>query len=277
MPSKGVIDRQRVAQDVLQAARTHSQQVGEALAAQLGGFVAEGEPTPDFVAFQLLLARYLEDRLTRLVAADEIHLVELDDDQAPRLRRDEAVAQLHVSLVRIRDVIKAAYGTVLGTNLLGIDGATSNDPLTLHRQASRALDRLREPKMELPAVQLGGVDVDLQGLADELQPATAELTAALREVRHEQRQREATLKLKNEAMGEVDAAIGGVGRVLIGCDEIAGFPSFAARIRLTLPARRARTNGEPETTEPEETTPDAPSTQGAEPGSEPGSSSGPEP
>lgn len=255
MASKGVVDRQRVGDAVIAAARTHAQQVGIALQEKLGEFTVEGEPAPNFVALQLMLARYLEDRLTRLVAADEIHLVELDDDQPPRLRRDEAAAELYTALVRIREVINAAFGSDLGTKLLGIDGATSNDPLILHRQSSRALARLRQPPMELPAVQLGGFNLDLQGLADELQPTNDELAAALREVRNEQRETESTLKVKNEALQEFDAAVGGVGRVLIGCDEIAGFPSFAAKIRLTLPARRARTSNEPEATEPTGETP----------------------
>lgn len=169
-PSKGVLDRQRIGRAIIHAARTHAQQVGQRLQENLQGLVAEGETVSDFITPQLELARYLEMRLEALVAADETHLEELDDDQEPRSLRDEAAAALYSTLVRIRAAVKAAFGTVRGTKFLGVDGETSRDPLKLHRQASRALVRLRRPSEELPPLEMGGIALDLEGLADELQP-----------------------------------------------------------------------------------------------------------
>jgi len=252
MPSKGVLDRQRVGQAIIAAARTHAQPVGERLQQTLSAIVADGETLSDFTTPQLELARYLERRLADLVAADEAHLEELDDDQEPRILRDEAAAVLYSTLVRIRAVINAAFGSVRGTKFLGVDGDTAQDPLTLHRQASRALARLRQPPAELPTLQVGGVTLDLSGLADELQPATDDLGRALAEVGDERRQAEETLGEKTDALIAFDTAVGGVGRTLIGYYELAGYPNFAERIRLTLPGRRSGSSDEPEAPAPDE-------------------------
>lgn len=56
MPSKGVIDRQRIAKSIVAAARTHAHQVGAQLDELLSPYLFEGETfTP--TTFQLVIAR----------------------------------------------------------------------------------------------------------------------------------------------------------------------------------------------------------------------------
>lgn len=111
MASKGVLDRQRIGRAIIHAARTHAHEVGQQLQENLQSLLAEQETSSDFITPQLELARYLEMRLEALVAADETHLEELDDDQEPRLLRDEAAAELYSTLVRIRAAVNAGFGT----------------------------------------------------------------------------------------------------------------------------------------------------------------------
>lgn len=253
MPSKGVVDRQRIGQSIIAAARTHAQQVGERLQLELAEILEESESQPDFVELQLQLARYLEMRLNILVAADEAHLEELDDDQDPRLRRDEAAEALSQKVVQMREAMSGVFGSPRSDALLGISGRTARDPLFLLRQSARMLERLRAPAPDLPPQRLNGLTLDRNALAEELQPAVQALAQALEDVDRERRETETTKGFKDEALEAFDTAAGGVARMLIGCDEIAGFQNFAERIRLTLPNRRGGATAEEETPIPPDT------------------------
>lgn len=283
MPTRGLIDRQRIGKDILHAARTHARQVGERLNDTLQLPVGEGETPVDFVNLQLQLASFLETRLQALEAADRAHLQELDDDREPRLRRDEATSALYGKLVEVRELLRGLYGFDRANALVGVDGPTALDPLTLHGQAVAAVERLREPGPELPRQRLGSVEVDRNGLAAEVQPFVDELGGILEDLKREKRQREATKNHRDTALGDFDVAAGAVARILIGYDQLAGFPDFAEKVRLTLPRRNGSRPGEdeelpegppPSEDSPEETTegaPDAesPEVSGTEPVREP--------
>jgi len=255
MPSKGVTDRQRVALEIVTATRTHARAVGERLQEILAPAFPEGLVPFDLVEFQQGLARYLEMRTEAIIEADEGHLGELRDDSGPRRRRDEARDVCYSALVGIRDAVSAAFGRENTEELLGYKGATQFDPLLLERVARRALRLLRNPPPELPPSRLGGIQIDLTVLADELQPALDELSAAIVAVKTEDKEADATLRDRDLELDAFDAAVGGVGRITAGFDELAGFPQFADRVRLSRPARRrvGIANGEPSAPEPEET------------------------
>lgn len=246
MPTKGLIDRQRIGRDILHAARSHAREVGERLNVDLQVAVAEGETLADFVTLQRQLARYLELRLQALEAADHAHLQELDDDREPRLRREEATAALYSKLIEVRELLRGFYGAELAGALVGIDGATPQDPLTLHSQAVSGLERLRDPDPDLPPQRITSVALDRNALADEVQPFVDELGAILEDVKREARERESTKRQRDQAIEEFDAAVGGIGRILIGHDELAGFPDFAQKVRLTLPRRSGAESEEDE-------------------------------
>lgn len=248
MPSKGVLDRQRVGKAIVAAAHTHAREVGERLNADLAVILTEGETLPDFTTLQLQLGRYLQMRLEALVAADEAHVQELDDDQDPRLRRDEAAELLYQKLIEMRETVNAVFGPERAGKLIGIEGDTPRDPLRLHRHATRILDRLRAPGAGLPPQRLRGVQLDPVTLAEELQPATDLLAEAIADVDREQRETETTLTLKTEATEAFDRAVRGVGRILKGCDELADFPEFADKIRL----RRTNQGSRSESSEDDE-------------------------
>jgi hypothetical protein len=256
MPTKGLIERQRIGKDILQSARTHARAVGERLNQSLQFTAEEGETLPDFITLQHQLARLLETRLDALTEADRAHLQELNDDREPRFRRDQAVRALYDKLVEVRELTKGFFGTDLANALVGIDGSTSQDPLILHDQATEALESLREPAPKLPPQRLSSVPFDRNALADELQPFVDTVGEILEEVKREGREREATKGLRDEAIRRFDIASSAIGRIQIGLDELAELPHFAEKIRLTLPSRGGRVPADeqevPELPDPEE-------------------------
>lgn len=264
MPTRGLIDRQRIGKDLLHAARTHAPQVGERLNRDLQGVVGEGETLVDFIDLQQHLARYLELRLEALEAADHAHLQELDDDREPRILREAATSALYGKVVEVRELLRGVYGVERANALVGIDGPTSLDPLTLYDQAAGAVERLREPDPALPPQRLESLNLDRTGLAGELEPLVAELGAILEDIQREKRLREATKERRDRALSAFDTAAGAVARIVIGCDLLAGFPSFAEKVRLTLPPRGGRNGG---TGEEDEELPQGPPPQ-EDPGSE---------
>lgn len=256
MPTKAVLDRQRLGESIVSSARTHAQAVGARLNQDLSVVLTEGESLPDFVDLQLQLARYLEMRTNALVAADEAHLQELDDDQDPRLRRDEATEALYRKLIEIRESLAGVLGAERAAAFVGIEGETTRDPLRLFRVASRILERLLSPEPELPPPRVSGIGLDPEQIAGDLQPATDDLRRAIVDVTRELRETETTLNQKTEALEAFDRAIRGVGRILKGCNELAAFPSFAEKIRLTRSTRSPSTTEEEDgpvpTPEPDE-------------------------
>lgn len=258
MPTRGLIDRQRITQDILHATRTHAREVGERLNESLQFTAEEGEVFPDFIALQHQLARLLEARLATAEDADHAHLQELDDDREPRARRERAVQALYEKLIEVRELAKGFFGTDLANALVGIDGATAQDPLILHGQAVQALKRLRAPDPNLPPLRLASVPFDRDAVADELQPFVDDLGAILEELKREGRERESTKGSRDAAFRIVDITARAIGRIQIGFDELAGFPNFAEKIRLTLPARGGRSAEEEEEPEEEQELPDGP-------------------
>lgn len=259
MASKGVTDRQKVAGAIMAAARTHAERVGEQLRETLSVVLEKGETFPDQTLFLRLLARYLEMRTGSIVTADETHLRELGDDRGPRRRRDEAAAALYSAVVGIREALNGAYGRERAKELLNIDGETSDEPVVLLRQANRTLEVLRQPPPDTPPLRVQGVGVDFETMAGQLQPALDELARAVRELDVELREQEATLQAKDLALDAFDGAIAGIGRILIGSDQLVGFSKLAEKIRLRLPARRRRGSGaEGPVAGPDETAEEAP-------------------
>jgi hypothetical protein len=233
MPSKMVTDRQKLTGSLRQAALTHAEEVSTRLTDILTPLLEEGETLPDLAVLQQLPARWLARREQTLVAADEAHLAELVDDRDPRRRRDELADEVRGKLVLIRGTVAALFGFDVATDVLGIGGATAADPVALHRQAARALERLSAPEPDLPPLQVEGIQLDPAALAASLQPAVNELAAVLDQVARERREAETTLAAKSEALATYDDAASRVVQFLSGLYELAERPEFAERLRLT--------------------------------------------
>lgn len=121
MPCKGVVDRQRVGEEILAIARTYAHDVGDRLHTILAPGVPEGMDLPDFTQFQLHLAQILETRLTALLDADRARQTEMDDDPPVRWRRDDAVTALREQIVTLRQIVHGILGADHEPELLGLE------------------------------------------------------------------------------------------------------------------------------------------------------------
>jgi hypothetical protein len=240
MPTKGVVDRQRVAEGLIASARTHAQQVGERLQTHLAVVLDDGETLPDLTRLQLLFARLLEQSLDALVSADEDHLSELDDDLEVRQRRDKATAALRQEILDVRGLVRGVFGADWESQVLGLEGRTAQDPLALQRQAERVVERLRKPgETELPAPRVPDVDLDLSRIPGRIVAKLDDLEEALSGVDREEREAESSQLGKDQAVEDFDELATGIADTLRGWSRLAGLPEIADRIRLTPPTRRA--------------------------------------
>jgi len=240
MASKSVLDRQRVGQAIVAAARTHAQEVGERLSNQLSAVLEDGETLPDLTLIQQLLARLLESRLDELNQADHDHLAEVDDDRDPRRRRTEASIEVRQQIAEIREAVRAVFAGDLVVRGLCLDGEVPMEPTTLHAAANEILGRLRVPPDENLSERLvAGCTFDMTRAADALQPKVEALGAALSDVRRERMELQSTGLRRQRSLQGFDRVGRGVARTLQGWLELAGFPEQAARVRLTPMKRRA--------------------------------------
>lgn len=239
MPTQGVMNRQRVGEALIAAARTHAQKVGERLQTRLAAVLDDGAPLPDLTEYQLRLAGVVEKHLALLLAADGARLAELADDSPARWRRDEALAAVREQIVNLRRVVRGLLGSEREPELLGFQGPTADSPLRLSQQAETLLETLREHRGELPAPRLSGVQLDLGPAAETLQTRLHELTAALRDVEVERRQADAFKERRDDAIDSFDRVVRRVAGLLKTCYVEAGLPELARRIRLTPPKRSA--------------------------------------
>lgn len=279
MPSKGALNRQRIGKDLVAATRTHAKQVGLRFRDALVAGGADSATIPDIEAFYHQLADYLEAKMDAVIVTDEAYLEEVDDDTDPRIRRREATDALYQKVIEMREALGGLYGFERSNAVLGITGRTPRDFLTLHRVTNRMLERLRKPDplVPLPTLRLQGFQVDPSALAAELEPFADELGQAIADVDRERRETETTKEARDQAFDAFDIAASGVGRIVIGCNDVAGFSYYADKIRLTLPTRGSRSQAEEDEIEvpPSEGEPGEESTPpiGFEP-SDPGPESG---
>jgi uncharacterized membrane protein YccC len=168
-------------------------------------------------------------------AADSAHIEELRDDIDPRERRDAAVLALHERVSRVRGTVETVFGPGSSQKLFALKGITSRNPEVLRRQAERILDRLRNEAKPLPEPQVSWVAVEPAVWAAEIDPALAELVAALRAVYADRRRAETTFRRKQEAIDEHNRTYAAVTSILSGLYRLAKLDIYEERLRPTVP------------------------------------------
>lgn len=230
MASKTVTRIQATAKAVEAAAATHADEVMSRLAPLL---TPDG-PT-DLATLQRRLGEILQDERQALQAADAAHIEEQRDDIRPRKRRDAAVAVLHDRVSRARGAVEMTFGAGASNELFAIKGLTSHNPEDLLRQAEQILTRLRDDPPLSPEPGLEGVALDPQAWVTVLEPAHAELVAALAEVHADRRRAERTFRLKHEALARHNTIYSAVTAVLGGLYRLAGLEVYEERLRPVQP------------------------------------------
>ena len=234
MRTKQVVDRQKEAQAVIAAGRTHATELVTLLSERQGPLLKRGEKLPDYGLQIELLMRQLEQSTAHLVQTDDAYQRELLDDEGPRRERDEATEGLAVYLIELREVITGLYGAQV---LLpaGFSQQTPRDSVLLSRFASQVQSALGA--VTLPAPRVKGAQVDIKATVAELDKRRARLDSAVAAVARETREAQAAMSLRNDAQDQFDDVYAQVSTVLSGLLRLAGKPDLADRVRPTI-ARR---------------------------------------
>lgn len=246
MPSKTIVQRQRLDRALRTSLLHHEAALLSGLRERLEPLLEGDESVlQSFDQLYRFFLRLLERRESGLVAADEAHSAEQRDDEAPRQRRDEAAEKLYGTLVQVRRAAIGHLGPTEATRLLDLDGDTSVDPLMLHRQAARALTRLRNPEVPTPPNELPGDPPDREAWATRLEPEVAALGAALEEVGEQERLFALTVAAKKAATEAHDLDTQAISRCLQGFLLLAGRRDLAGQVRPARLRRRSRSDSTP--------------------------------
>lgn len=232
MPSKGVLDRQRVGKALLAAARTHAHEVGERLQTKFAAVLEDGEAVPDIARLQLLQARLLEGRLEQLVDVDRQDRTEKIEHREPREGLRKASAGLRVYLRAVRKSFRAVYGRGSAKSLLGLTGRVPRDPEGLRLVAGEVQRRLRELIAVGPPKPGPGARLSLEVILRDLGKLLAILERAIRTVMCNELEAEATELLKSHAVEGFDAAARTLADTFQGWCRLAGLPELARKVSL---------------------------------------------
>jgi len=231
MRSKMVVDRERNARSVVQAAETHAPVIGRKLADQLQAQLQPGEKMPDFELVAKLFGRHLNGSLQPLVSADEVHEAELRDDSGPRKRRDDSCTETYAVLTRVRSAVDAVHGP-RGVQTLGFQGTTPVEPIAVKELAKTVLvsfDKLQG------LASNDGVLFDADMFKRTLALSAKHLEQSLDDVARETREAEGTLTAKQRALVTHDERFSLVANALAAMLGLAGERELAARVRPTAP------------------------------------------
>jgi len=230
MASKQVTDREKSARAVAAAAETHASQIAAGFDRALSVHVRPGETLPDTGLLARLIGRKIAADNAALVAADRAHEQELSDDDGPREDRDAAAAKVRSVLVDLRGAVESSYGS-RGLTLLGLGDAIAVDPSVLATAGVSAQKALNDAKIELPKPKRAGMMVNRAAFALDLTAELPALQKALAKVATEDREKEGTQRVKNEAMAKNDASFTQGADYLAASCQVAGMSDIAAKVR----------------------------------------------
>lgn len=246
MRTKQVVDRQRAAQAIGAAAKTHASEIVQGLHVRFLPLLKRGEKAPDTSLLCELLARASAAALEQLLLAEEAYQKELLDDDPPRRERDEAAGALSEALVELREVVAGVYGSGV-LKEAGFSQGTPQDPVLLSRFAGQVANAL--PEASLPPPRVTGAVLDRKAIAAELLKKRARLDDALAAVARESREAQAALSQRNQTQAEFDDTQAGITAVLAGLLQLAGKRDLAERVRPPVVRRGSRPQ-EPEPSPP---------------------------
>lgn len=230
MTSKQVTDREKSARAVGAAAETHGAQIGAGFTRELSGHLKSGETLPDAGLLARLIGRKILADNAALLAADHAHEQELADDDGPREDRDDAAAKVRSVLVDLRAAIDSGYGA-RGLSLLGLGDAVAVDPSVLATAAGNAQKALKDQTIKLPKPKRAGMKIDRAAFAEDIAGELPALQKALAKVATEEREKEGTQRVKNEAMTKNDASFTSGADFLATSCQVAGLIDIAAKVR----------------------------------------------
>ncbi len=212
---------------------------------------AEGQAV-DYQRVFADLGGELERVRQAMLVANRVHLGQLALIVDLQKRRDAFNLGLFDRYYQARHTLESLFGRQRGFEVLAVDGETPRDPTGLVHQVRSTVTFLQEPRIELPAVDLAGVAIELPAMAVQLTAGADDLEALLAALDRERKNAETTRKAKNDAIAEFDRQYLWIGRGLETYFHLAGMHELAERVRPSShrPGRRAADeDGEPDAVE----------------------------
>ena len=145
-----ITDRKESTIQVRSTGRRFARMTARALGEEFTPALTEGRHLPDFEHAQELAVATLEMRWQQLSAADETAIEAAERRSELVVERNAATSRLYREVGHLRMVLEGIFGAAPAARLIGLPGATSQDPVKLLRQADRAVARLRDLSRALP-------------------------------------------------------------------------------------------------------------------------------
>ncbi|QDG54637.1 hypothetical protein FIV42_28995 [Persicimonas caeni] len=169
---------------------------------------------------------------------------ERGDDIALREARDQAQGKAFGEVVRTRGLLDAIDSSQ--SRRYGLEGSTPETADDLVIFGNNAIAGLRGADETLEGM---GVSVQTGVLADELEPAIAELASRIEDLRREEKEADAALVARDRAIAHWRKTYRSVANMLVGAFEMAGENELAERVRPTV-RRTAGVENPPAADEP---------------------------
>jgi hypothetical protein len=253
MATKGVLTLTRKSLAIEDAALVHQGVVTSSLArkfstppvvpedGEVSADLAAAAPVPDWQVLQDFIARELENGRRLLLETANAYEREVQDDAKKKVEREAVVTGAYDQLVRVRQALEAAVGNEKALDILGLTGATPQQPDTLLERMREASIRLRDAKRLPEELLVPGMTQSWTGLAQALDLEADRLEELLGQQRRERRRAEEALVRKDEAQALFNNTYVGFTKILDGLYTAADQRQLAARLRRSL--RRSSGNG----------------------------------
>jgi hypothetical protein len=230
MASKVITGKQKQAEQIKEAIRTHGGAIADALDAKV-----PQRPGAGAAVHTLLQIAHdtLDDALLRATQTDAAHAAELADDHRPRTARDEAAERVRSVLVDLRRTVAALHGNGL-VKTLGFPGQIPREPAQVERVARDVVAALRQGPLPKPAL-VGVAPVSSKDWSTLLDEGLAALASARAEVTREAQEARATQTAKDQASAALTEAMVTAAQVTVSLARLAGRPELVAGLRGTLP------------------------------------------
>lgn len=210
------------------------------LARELGPIEA-----PDFESLQRFVAAGMAHYTARMLAVDDLHQQERQQDWIVRERRDRAAQEAYQTLVEVRSLIGLALHPAAASSILGIEGRTPNVPFVLRDVLGAAIERMEKPETFFPDVKIAGLEQNWSILIERLREVYVPLDGALREIEDEKRDADGRLVDRDAALERYREAYSGLKDILTGLYVLGGQRELARRLRAAV-SRRNRSVSNPE-------------------------------
>lgn len=240
MPSKPVIRRQKAADVLRSAIKTHQDVAAESLTEVLTPLLAEGETVIDLATFQSHLLRLVTRHEEEMVAADQAHDDEIKGNAGPRRRRDRIARDLGQRLRQCRQAALGAFDADEAKDFLKLDGSIDDrDAESLLRQVRQVVSHLRNTNLAAPSGVLESSTFDREGWADMLEPPMEELQAAVDAVADEVSDDQETRVVRLAALDRMDDTLITVSHLMQYVYRLGGNRGFESAV-VPILRRRAR-------------------------------------